>query len=180
MYSVGALLFAQGLLLFLLGQPWICACGYVKLWEGVVSSVGNSQHISDWYTFSHVIHGILFFWFLSVFFKTMPLRYRFLLALGIEVLWEVVENTPWVINAYREQALAQGYVGDSILNSLCDTLAAAAGFFLAYRLQIAVTIALIVFFEVFVGYMIHDNLTLNVLNFFYQFDAVSQWQQRVL
>ena len=166
----------QTAVLFLLGQPPICECGYVKLWEGVVLGSGNSQHLTDWYTFSHVIHGFLFYLALWYFFPRMPVATRFLIALGIEVGWEIVENTPWLIEHYREQALAQGYMGDSIINSLVDTLAEALGFLLAWRLPILAVVALGVGLELFVGFSIRDNLFLNVLGFFYQFEFISNWQ----
>src|SRR3989344_1172342 len=118
------LLGVQAFVLYLFGQPPIAESGYVKLWEGVVLGAGNSQHLTDWYTFSHVIHGFLFYLALWYFFPRMPIAYRFLIALGVEVGWELIENTPMVIEHYRQQALAQGYVGDSILNSVSDTLAA--------------------------------------------------------
>ena len=170
------LLAAQAVALFLFGQPAICECGYVKLWEGVVLSSGNSQHLTDWYTFSHVIHGFIFYLALWYFFPRMPIAYRFLLALGIEVGWEVIENTPWLIEHYREQALAQGYVGDSIINSLVDTLGEALGFLLAWRLPVLAIVALGIGLELFVGFSIRDNLFLNVLGFFYQFEFISEWQ----
>ncbi|PIQ69161.1 MAG: hypothetical protein COV91_00245 [Candidatus Taylorbacteria bacterium CG11_big_fil_rev_8_21_14_0_20_46_11] len=170
------LVLLQVLALHLFGQPPICECGFIKLWEWDVWSSGMSQHLTDWYTFSHVIHGFIFYGVLRLIFPRMSVGTRLLIAMGLEIGWEIAENTPYVINAYREQALAQGYVGDSILNSLCDTLSMILGFFLAKRLPVPVTIALAVIFEVFVGVMIRDNLTLNVLNFIYQFDFIYQWQ----
>ena len=166
----------QAVVLYLLGQPPIAESGYVKLWEGMVLSVGNSQHLTDWYTFSHVIHGLLFYLALWYFFPRMPIAYRLLFALSIEVAWEIVENTPWLIEHYRQQALAQGYVGDSIINSISDTLAAALGFLLAWRLPIIVIVALGVGMELFVGLSIRDNLFFNVLGLFHQFEFISQWQ----
>ena len=170
------LLAVQALVLYLFGQPAICECGYVKLWEGVVLSSGNSQHISDWYTFSHIIHGFVFYLGLWYFFPHMSLGKRFLFAVGIEIAWEIIENTPMVINHYREQALAQGYTGDSILNSVSDTIAMVFGFVLAWRLPVWMIIALGLALEFFVGYMIRDNLTLNVLNLIHQFPAIAAWQ----
>lgn len=176
------LLFALGLIavqagvLYLFGQPPICTCGDVKLWEGVVLSSGNSQHLTDWYTFSHIIHGILFYLGLWYFFPRMDVWKRFLLAMGIEVAWEIIENTPMVINHYREQALAQGYTGDSILNSVSDTIAMVFGFMLARRLPVWVVVLLALILELFVAYMIRDNLTLNVMNLIHQFPAISSWQ----
>ncbi len=170
------LLGIQAIALWFFGQPAICDCGYVKLWEGVVLGSGNSQHLTDWYTFSHIIHGFLFYLALWYFFPRLPIAARFLIALGIEVGWEIIENTPWLIEHYRQQALAQGYVGDSIINSLFDTLGEALGFLLAWRLPILAVVALGVGFELFVGFSIRDNLFLNVLGFFYQFEFISSWQ----
>ena len=171
-----ALIGLQALALFLLDQPLICECGYIKAWEGVVLSSGNSQHLTDWYTFSHIIHGFLFYLGLWFFFPHMPLGMRFLLALSVEVGWEIVENTSMVIEHYREQALAQGYIGDSILNSVADTLAMAGGFLLAWQLPVAAIVALALGMELFVGYSIRDNLILNIVGFFHQFEFVSEWQ----
>ncbi len=174
--AVGVFLVAQALVLYLLGQPAICECGYVKFWEGVVLSSGNSQHFTDWYTFSHVIHGFLFYWILTLVAPRLSLGTRLLLAIGVEITWEIVENTPWLIEHYREQALAQGYIGDSILNSVSDTVAAGLGFLLAWRLPILATIALGIGLELFVGFSIRDNLMLNVLGLFHQFEFISVWQ----
>lgn len=169
-------LVGQVIVLFLLGQPWIAESGVVKLWEGAVLSAGNSQHLTDWYTFSHVIHGFLFYLALWYFFPRMPVGYRFLLAVSVEIAWEVVENTPMVIEHYRQQALAQGYVGDSILNSVSDTLAMAAGFFMAWRFPVIFVVAMGLAMELFVGLFIRDNLTFNIIGFFHQFDFISAWQ----
>jgi hypothetical protein len=162
--------------LFAFGQPVICECGYVKFWEGVVRSLGNSQHLTDWYTFSHVIHGFLFYLFLWYFFPRFSIWERLVLALGIEIAWEIAENTPYVINLYRQQALAVGYSGDSVINSIFDSLAMILGFILAARLPVKVTVAVALLFEAWVGYTIHDNLTFNVLNFIHPFEAIKAWQ----
>src|SRR3989338_10521777 len=171
-----ALVVLQVFVLYILGQPSICECDYIKVWEGVVLSSGNSQHLTDWYTFSHIIHGFLFYLGLWFFFPHMPLGMRFLLALSVEVGWEIVENTSMVIEHYREQALAQGYIGDSILNSVADTLAMAGGFLLAWQLPVAAIVALALGMELFVGYSIRDNLILNIVGFFPQFEFVIGWQ----
>ncbi len=176
MLGAAALVAVQALVLFLFGQPAICECGYVKLWEGVVLSPGNSQHITDWYTFSHIIHGILFYAILTYFFPKISVWARLLMATGIEVAWEIAENTPMVIQHYREQALAQGYMGDSILNSISDTCSMILGFFIAHRFAVWMVIVLALFLEFWVAYEIRDNLTLNVLNLIYNFDAVDTWQ----
>lgn len=170
------LLTLQTLVLYLLGQPFICTCGTVKLWISNVLSSDMSQHLFDWYTFSHIIHGFIFYWLLRLLFPRLSFSTRLLLAMGLEIGWEIAENTPYVINAYREQALAQGYVGDSIINSVMDTFSMIVGFLLARKLPVSFTVFLAILFEVFVGYMIRDNLTLNVLGFMHQFEFIHRWQ----
>jgi len=176
MLGAGALVAVQALVLYLFGQPAICECGIVKVWEGVVLSPGNSQHLTDWYTFSHIIHGILFYAILTYFFPKISVWARLLMATGIEVAWEIAENTHTVINHYREQALAQGYTGDSILNSISDSIAMVTGFFIAHRFAIWMVIALALFLELWVAYEIRDNLTLNIINLIYGFDFIHVWQ----
>jgi len=166
----------QVFILYILGQPTICECGYVKVWEGVVMSSGNSQHLTDWYTFSHVIHGFLFYLGLWFFFPRLSIGMRFFLALGIEIGWEVLENTPMVIEYYRQQALAQGYTGDSIINSVIDTSAMAIGFLMAWKWPVLAVVALGIGMEVFVGYSIRDNLALNVIGLLHQFEFIHTWQ----
>lgn len=170
------LLGVQAFALYLFGQPAICTCGYVKLWEGVVQSAGNSQHLTDWYTFSHIIHGFLFYLALWWLFPHMSVWKRLLLAMGVEIAWEITENTPMVIQHYREQALAQGYVGDSIINSVWDTLAMAVGFVMARRMSIWLIVGIGLGLELFVAYMIRDNLTLNIINLIHIFPAIATWQ----
>ncbi len=174
--GVWVLLAGQATVLHLMGQPLICTCGYVKFWEGVVLSLGNSQHLTDWYTFSHIIHGFIFYWLTGLLFPRLPFRVRLLLAMGVEIGWEIAENTPAVINHYREQALAVGYSGDSVINSVFDTLAMVGGFWLAAKLPVRVTVLLAILMELGVGYFIRDNLTLNVLNLLYQFEFIKRWQ----
>ena len=130
-----------------------------------------SQQLTDWYSFSHIIHGFIFFGLLQLVLPRVPVGVRFLIAMGVEVTWEITENSPAVIRHYREQALAAGYVGDSIVNSLSDTLMMSIGFFFASRVRARYVVALALAFELFTATMIRDNLTLNVINLV----APNQW-----
>lgn len=169
----------QAMVLHLLGRVWICACGTVRLWVGDIHSSELSQQMFDWYTPSHVIHGMIFYGVLHLLLPRMPVLARLAIAVGIEVAWEIAENSPFVIEAYRKQALAAGYVGDSILNSLLDTVSMMTGFALARLLPWQATVALALLAEVTVGALVHDNLTLNILNFIHRFPAIEAWQKRV-
>ncbi|MDP2648310.1 MAG: DUF2585 family protein [bacterium] len=174
--AVAGVFAVQGAVLYWLGQPLACACGYVSLWAGEVLSPENSQQLLDWYSFSHIIHGFIFYWFVGKLFPRLPLGARLLLALGIEAGWEIFENTPMVIEAYRQQALAQGYTGDSIINSLSDTLMMVGGFLFASRVRVRYVVAIAIAMELGTAFFIRDNLTLNVLNFVAPVPMVEEWQ----
>jgi hypothetical protein len=170
----------QAAALWALGQPLLCACGYFKLWEGDVASPGLSQQLTDWYSFTHIVHGTLFYLLVWIAAPRLPVAQRFLIALALEVGWEIAENTPVAIRLYRKQALAQGYFGDSIVNSIVDTLAMILGFLLAWRLPVAIVVALSVLLEIGLAVAIRDNFALNVLNFIYPFEFVHRWQSGAL
>jgi hypothetical protein len=171
-----AIVVAQGTILFTMGQPAICACGYVKLWHGSASSPETSQHISDWYTFSHVLHGVIFYAVLKFIFPRAPTPVLFLAALGIEAVWEIAENMPMIVDRYRQLALAQGYSCDSVLNSVFDLLAAAVGFLIARFAPVWATVAMTLAFEAGLAFAIRDNLTLNIIQLVYPLEAISRWQ----
>jgi hypothetical protein len=159
-----------------IGRVTICTCGYVKLWEGDVNSSGNSQHLTDWYSFSHLIHGFgfyLLFWLVG---RRWPIGMRFLAALTLEVSWEMIENTSFVIERYRAGTISLDYYGDSILNSVSDTLTATVGFWLAYWLPLTATVPLALAMELGVGYAIRDNLTLNIVMLIHPISWIKAWQ----
>lgn len=158
------------------GQPAICDCGYIKIWEGVVQSSGNSQHLTDWYTPSHIIHGFLFFALFTWLFPGWSILRRLLAAVVLEISWEIVENTPMVIDHYRKQALAQGYMGDSIINSVMDVGAMAVGFIAAARVPVYVSVGIIVLFEVITMTLIRDGLLLNIINLIHPLSFIASWQ----
>jgi len=159
-----ALISIQIAVLHTLGQPFIAASGQILLWVNNPFSPDMSQQLADWYSFSHIIHGFIFFGVLRLVAPRMPLGARLLLAMGVEIGWEITENSPAVIQHYRQQALAAGYVGDSIINSVSDTLMMATGFLVASRIPGRYVIAIALSFEIFTAVMIRDNLTLNVIN----------------
>lgn len=170
-----AILTIQASWLYIDGRIPMCECGTIKLWSGSLMSE-NSQHIADWYTLSHIIHGFLFYWLLAVIAPKAPLGLRLAMAVGVEAVWELVENSNFIIERYRANTSSVDYFGDSIVNSVSDTVAALIGFLLAAKLPTKITVALALFFEVLALIIIRDNLTLNVIMLLHPFEFIKQWQ----
>ena len=171
-----AILVLQIVILYGMGRLPICECGYVKLFEPGVNTPGNSQHLADWYTPSHIIHGFLFYGLAWMLFRKQAISMRLSFAVLIEAAWELLENSPIIIDRYRTATMALGYTGDSILNSAMDTIFMVLGFFFAMRVPVWLTILVAIVFEIFTGWLIRDNLTLNVLMLVTPIDAIKEWQ----
>jgi Protein of unknown function (DUF2585) len=172
-----AALFVLAALVWLLfiGREPICKCGFIKLWHGQTMSSESSQHLTDWYTPSHLLHGLLFFWALSSF-RRVPIGWRFLIATVVETVWEVVENSTWIIERYRAVTISLDYFGDSVINSAVDILAMAVGFFLALRLPVWASVLIVMGFELLTMWLIRDGLALNIIMLIHPLDAIREWQ----
>ncbi|MEO5773985.1 MAG: DUF2585 family protein [Sphingomicrobium sp.] len=162
--------------LLAMGRPLICKCGKVDLWVSSTTSAKTSQMLSDWYSPSHIVHGLLFYGLLWLVLRRWPVERRFLIALFIEAAWEVAENTPMVINRYRDATAAFGYTGDSLLNSMSDITMMTLGFLLARKLPLWAAVVTVLILELVPLYVIRDNLTLNVWMLLAPNDAIRAWQ----
>jgi hypothetical protein len=163
-------------ILLAMGRNPICTCGTIELWVGTRDSPRTSQMLADWYSLSHVVHGLLFYAAMWLVARRSPVQWRFLAALLIEATWEVIENTPMVIDRYRATTAALGYTGDSVINSLSDILMMALGFLLARKLPLSLSIACLVALEAVPLFVIRDNLTLNIIALVAPSPAIQAWQ----
>ncbi len=158
------------------GRLWWCSCDYLLLWSGDPWSSDNSQHLLDPYSFTHVLHGFLFCGLIALIAPRLRKAWQLWLAISLEAVWEVIENSRFVIERYREETAALGYQGDTIVNSLADILLCGVGFLVARRLGFRRTLALFVVTEVALAVWIRDNLSLNVLMLIYPIEVVKEWQ----
>ena len=175
-YIAFALVAVAAVILFWMGRPPICTCGTVKLWVATVNGPDNSQHLADWYTPSHIIHGFFFYLLGWLFLRRNPPGDRLLGAVLIEAGWEILENSQFIIDRYREATMALGYNGDSVINSVADIVWMILGFAIARRLPVWATIALALAMELLTLIVIRDNLTLNVLMLLAPSDSIRAWQ----
>lgn len=176
--AIGAVMLVQALVLHAMGHPPICTCGHVSLWYGDPAGSQSSQQLTDWYSWTHLLHGFLFYALLHWLFPRAPFALRLALAAGLEAGWEILENSPPIMARYRLQALARGYYGDSILNSLSDTVMALTGMTLAWRLPVRASIGFFVAVELWLALAIRDNLALNIVQLAWPSQALSDWQMR--
>lgn len=158
------------------GRVWWCEAGDVLPWSWVVNSRHNSQHAIDPYSFTHILHGILEFWLIGLVFRKVPIAWRFVIAIFIESSWEVMENTNYVINRYREATISLDYYGDSIVNSIADIICCGLGFAIAYKIRLWWSLALFVVTEVILLFWIKDSLLVNLLMLIWPIEAVKNWQ----
>jgi hypothetical protein len=176
-YAIAVLiLLSVAIIELAMGRNPICTCGAIDLWVGARDSPKTSQMLADWYSLSHIVHGLLFYAALWLVARRLPVEWRFLVAMLVEASWEVIENTPMVIDRYRATTAALGYTGDSIVNSLSDVAMMALGFMIARKLPVRTSILLLILLELIPLYVIRDNLTLNVLALIAPNHAIQAWQ----
>lgn len=174
--SIALIIIAATMTLNFQGRVWWCEAGDLVPWSWDVWSRHNSQHLMDPYSFTHMLHGILEFWLIGLIFRRMPLAWRFFLALFVESSWEVIENTQYVINRYREATISLDYFGDSIANSLADIVFCGLGFLIALRLRFWRSLALFIATEAVLLFWIRDSLVLNIIMLLYPIEAIKHWQ----
>ncbi|MGI9569470.1 MAG: DUF2585 family protein [Desulfobulbia bacterium] len=174
--SILFIIIATAIALLTMGRvPW-CECGYIKPWHGEVMSSENSQHFADWYSFTHIVHGFVFYALLWQVAKNWPIGLRAVAATLIEALWEIVENTDFIINRYREITISLDYFGDSVVNSLSDIFFMLVVFFAAALFPIWLSILAVIGLEFFLGYVIRDNVSLNIIMLIHPFEPIKNWQ----
>ena len=167
---------AAALLLRVEGRLWLCACGRIQVWSGQVCSANNSQHFLDPFSFTHVLHGFMFFWLIAWLFKRLSANWQLALAVAVEACWEVFENTNFIIDRYRSETAALGYNGDTVVNSFGDILCCLVGFIVARRLGLRRSLIVFAVLEVIMIFWIKDSLLLEILMLVVPIDALRAWQ----
>lgn len=175
-FGVVVVFLLMGLLLSAEGRMLICACGQFKFWAGDTCSSSNSQQLFDPYSFTHILHGVLLFWLITLLFRKLAPSWQFVLALALEAAWEVLENTKFVIDHYREETAALGYQGDTIVNSFGDLACALAGFLVARKLGMRWSLVVFLVVELVLLVWIKDSLLLQLLMLIRSVDAIKFWQ----
>jgi hypothetical protein len=171
------LLVLTAVLLLAMGRDPICACGYVRIWGGVTGPE-NSQHLTDWYTPSHVLHGFIFYAVMWILVPHRAFEQRMVGAVVLASVWELVENTSWLIERYRGTTVSLDYNGDSVINSVTDIGFMMVGFWLASRLPVNAVILVAVAVEATTLIVIRDSLALNIVMLLWPIEAVLEWQSR--
>jgi hypothetical protein len=167
---------AAGILLWMGRIPY-CTCGTIKLWHNHANDAETSQHFADWYTYSHVLHGVIFYWILWAIFRgRLSVAARLVIAMLMEAAWEIFENTSFIIERYRAQTVSRTYTGDSVINSVGDMLATLFGFLVTARLPVWLTVVLLIATEITMLVLLRDNLILNIIMLVYPLEAIRQWQ----
>ena len=175
-FAIVASFAATALLLRLEGRLWLCACGSIQLWSGQICSANNSQHFLDPYSFTHVLHGFLFFWLIAWLLSRLRSSWQLALAVAVEAGWEVLENTNFIIDRYRSETAALGYNGDTVVNSFGDILCCLIGFVVAQRLGLRRSLVVFAVLELILIVWIKDSLLLEILMLVVPIDAVRAWQ----
>jgi hypothetical protein len=174
--TLACVLVISAVALWVQGRLWICACGYVVPWCGDINSSGNSQHLFDPYAFTHVLHGFLFLGFVQLLWPKIAESWKIAVTLGLEGVWEVIENSTYVIERYRAQTISLGYTGDTIVNSFGDLIACAVGILVARRLGVVRTVVVAIVIELALLFAIRDNLLLNIIMLLFPSEAIRAWQ----
>jgi hypothetical protein len=175
-FAILASLAATALMLRLEGRLWFCACGSIQLWSGQICSANNSQHFLDPYSFTHVLHGFLFFWLIAWLLSRLRANWQLALAVAVEAAWEVFENTNFIIDRYRSETAALGYTGDTVVNSFGDILCCLIGFIVARRLGLRRSLVVFAILELVLIVWIKDSLLLEILMLVVPIDTVRAWQ----
>jgi hypothetical protein len=175
-FAIVAVFVATAAIELWLGRLPLGPDGRFGFLETDIWSSSQSQRVLDPYSLSHIIHGFLFYGLLHLVARKLPIGARLACAVALEACWEILENSPLIIDRYRAVTIAQGYIGDSVLNSLSDIVMAGTGFLLAWRFSVKASLLFIIATELVMLVLIRDNLTLNIVMLAFPIEAIRQWQ----